>query len=158
MKDFGAKKYEKVCTQGLIKYYGGKDDEMFVAMVGMSCAEIDNINPLGFLQKKLIHSLSARETASYFASLVLQKRLLYQFMIDDIDMRNLSLPTSEHLLSKIFESISHGEYDVIIEKPKMIKITLEDKTLMLSISDDEEIKILVDEYVDGALSVRHWYQ
>ena len=156
--DFGKKNYKKVCKEGLKKYYGGKEDEMFVAMVGLSCAEVDNINPLGFLQKKLVQSLSARETASYFSSLVLQKRLLYQFMIDDIDMSNLSLPLSEHILSKIFEKISHNEYEIIINSPKMIKIELESKTLMISISDDEVIKILVDEYVDGDLKIRHWYQ
>lgn len=158
VKEFEHKKYEKVCTEGLKKYYGGKEDEMFVAMVGLSCAEVDNINPLGFLQKKLVHSLSARETASYFSSLVLQKRLLYQFMIDNIDMSNLSLPISEHILSKIFEKVSAGEYEVIILKPKMIKIELETRTLMISISDDEVIKILVDEYENGELMVRHWYQ
>lgn len=155
---FRAGDYELVCREGLETYYGGRNDEMFVIMVGTACARIDNINPLGMLQRNLVSTASARETASYFATLVLQKRLLYQFMIDHTAITSLHLPYSNHILSIVFERIANGSYTWVSDAPKMIKVFDGDKSMIISVSDDEPKKILIDEYQGDTLVKRRWFQ
>ncbi len=156
--DFKAGKYNRVCEKGSRLFYAGYTDENFVSLVGISCAKVDRINILGMLQRSLVNSTSSRENASYFSSLILQKRLIYQFMIDDIDLSELKLPSSRHLLSRIFEKLSSNEYQVLSKHPKLIEIEDRGQKIIISVSDDEPIKVLVDEYTAKGELKRHWYQ
>lgn len=158
INDFKAEKYSRVCEKGMREYYGGYTDENFVSLVGVACAKVDRINILGMLQRSQVESKDARENASYFASLILQKRLIYQFMIDDLSLKNLRLPASSHLLSRVFEKLSANEYTVLSTSPKLIELNDNGRKIMLSTSDDEPIKVLVDEYSDEGVLKRHWYQ
>lgn len=158
IQDFKQKKYDAVCQDGLKYYYGGRQDEMFISLVGISCANVDNINPLGQMQSKLVSSKESRETSSYFASLILAKRLIYQFMIDDSSLKNLQLPKSSHILSFVFEHLGSGNFTYMSQNPKMIKIEDAGKSVLISISDDEVKKVLIDEYNGAVLNKRHWYQ
>jgi len=158
IKDFKAKKYNKVCEKGSKLYYGGYTDENFVSLVGISCAKVDRINILGMLQRSLVNTAASRENASYFSTLILQKRLIYQFMIDDLDLSHLKLPTSSHLLSRVFEQLSNKNYTLLSSTPKLIEINANGRKFILSVSDDSPKKVLIDEYkADGDLE-RHWYQ
>jgi hypothetical protein len=139
-------------------YYGGYTDENFVSLVGVSCAKVDRINLLGMLQRSLVSSKSSRENASYFSTLVLQKRLIYQFMIDDLDMSRLVLPASTHLLSRVFEQLSAGHYKVLSSSPKLVELDANGRKIILSTSDDEPVKVLIDEYTTEGELERHWYQ
>ena len=158
IEDFKLQKYDQICKEGLQYYYGGRQDEMFTSVVGISCANIDNINPLGPMQAKLVATKQSRETSSYFASLILQKRLIYQFMIDDISLQNLQLPKSSHILSFVFEHLGSGKFVYINKNPKMIKIDDAGKSVLISVSDDEIKKVLVDEYDGAILTKRHWFK
>lgn len=158
LEDFKLQKYDLVCKEGLKQYYNGKQDEMFVSLVGISCANVDNINPLGTMQAKLVSSKEARETSSYFASLILQKRLIYQFMLDETSLQNLELPKSGHILSFVFEHLGNGKFVYINKSPKMIKIDEKGKSVLISLSDDEVKKVLIDEYDGAILTKRHWFQ
>jgi len=139
-------------------YYGGYKDENFVSLVGVSCAKIDSINILGMLQRSLVSSEPSRENASYFSTLILQKRLIYQFMIDDLDISELKLPTSSHLLSRVFEKLSKNDYQTLSKEPKLIEIDDNGRKIILSVSDDDPIKIMVDEYTAAGELQNHWYQ
>lgn len=139
-------------------YYGGYTDENFVSLVGVSCAKVDRINLLGMLQRSLVGSKSSRENASYFSTLILQKRLIYQFMIDGLDVANLTLPASTHLLSRVFEQLSAGNYKVLSTSPKLVELDANGRKIILSLSDDEPVKVLIDEYTTGGELERHWYQ
>ncbi len=158
IEDFKAQKYDEVCDKGMALYYGGYTDENFVSLVGVSCAQVDRINLLGMLQRSLVSSKSSRENASYFSTLILQKRLIYQFMIDDMDVSRLVLPTSTHLLSRVFEQLSAGRYKVLSTSPKLIELDANGRKIILSLSDDEPIKVLIDEYTTEGELERHWYQ
>ena len=158
IEDFKDKKFSNVCQEGLEYYYGGRQDEMFVTLVGIACANVDNINPLGTIQAKLVSTKEARENASYFTSLLLAKRLIYQFMIDDISLKHLQLPKSNHILSFVFEHLSSGDFVYLSKDPKMIKIDDENKSVLISVSDDEVKKVLIDEYEGSTLKKRHWFQ
>jgi len=158
IEDFKAQKYNKVCEKGSRLYYGGYTDENFVSLVGISCAKVDRINVLGMFQRSLVGSEASRENASYFSTLILQKRLIYQFMIDDVDLSDLKLPTSTHLLSRVFGYLSDGKYKVLSSSAKLLEIDADGKRIILSVSDDEPKKVLIDEYKPTGELERHWYQ
>lgn len=158
INDFKAKKYNKVCEKGSKLYYGGYTNENFVSLVGISCAKVDRINILGMFQRSLVLSDASRENASYFSTLILQKRLIYQFMIDDLNLCDLKLPSSRHLLSRVFEQLSNANYKLLSPSPKLVEINANGRKYILSVSDDTPQKVLIDEYkADGSLE-RHWYQ
>lgn len=158
INDFKAEKYNKVCEKGSALYYGGYTDENFVSLVGVSCAKVDRINVLGMFQRSLVSTKSSRENASYFSTLILQKRLIYQFMIDGLALNNLKLPTSNHLLSRVFEQLNAGQYKTLSESPKLVEITEHGRRIILSVSDDEPKRVLIDEYTTTGELERHWYQ
>ncbi len=158
VSQYKAGKYRSVCNKGMSAYYSGKRDEHLLALTGMACAKIDSINILGSLQRHLVNSPAMRNSATYFSTLLLQKRLIYQFMLDDINITNLQLPKNEHILSTVFEHLSLGDFKRLGGETKMIKITEGEKIIFLSISDDKPVRVLVDEYKGASLLQRHWYQ
>ena len=158
IKDFKAKKYNRVCERGMSAYYGGYSEENFVSLVGVSCAKVDRINLLGMLQRSLVKTKESRETSSYFSTLIIQKRLIYQFMIDDLALDHLKLPSSNHLLSRVFDQLSLKNFRVLSTSPKLVEINDNGRRVILSLSDDEPIKVMMDEYSHTGELTRHWYQ
>ncbi len=158
IEDFKAKKYNQVCERGMSAYYGGYNEENFVSLVGVSCAKVDRINLLGMLQRSLVQTKESRETSSYFSTLIIQKRLIYQFMIDDLALDHLKLPSSNHLLSRVFDQLSLKNFRVLSTSPKLVEINDNGRRVILSLSDDEPIKVMMDEYSYTGELTRHWYQ
>jgi len=71
--------YEKVCSYEVTAIYETyTDNEEFVNMYGHACVETDmisrTVNPIN----KLIRSPQTRANAVYFATVLYQKKLLYQ--------------------------------------------------------------------------------
>lgn len=158
INDFKAEKYAQVCSKGMKAYYGGYTDENFVSLVGVSCAKVDRINLLGMLQRSLVKTKESRENSSYFSTLILQKRLVYQFMVDDLNVEHLKLPSSNHLLSQVFDQLSAGNYKVLSTSPKLVELDDKGRKVILSLSDDVPVKVLIDEYKENGELERHWYQ
>lgn len=148
--------YAEVCKKGVISYYKGQNEPHFAAMVGMACAKVDEINPLGALQRGLVDTPALRRTATYFSTLVLAKRLLYQHFIDGVDIAAYRLPKYDHILSNVYDHVSRGEYKKI--SAGMIRIDDKGKQIFVSVSDDDPVRILVDEYDGAKLVHRHWFQ
>lgn len=148
--------FSQVCKLGMREYYSGNQEPHFAAMVGMACAKSDAINPLGSLQRSLVETPALRSSATYFSTLVLAKRLLYQYFIDGIDLGGFTLPRYEHVLSVVFDHVARGDFKRM--GPRMIRIEAGERSLLVSVSDDKPEKILVDEYLGAKLLYRHWYQ
>jgi hypothetical protein len=158
VKSFGDRDFKTVCQDGMRKYDGGNRDEDFLGMVGVACAEIDYINPLAVLQKSLRSTKAGRNNASYFATLILQKKLLYQFMIDDVDLGYLRVPDTNHILSIVFKYLVLKQYKVISENPKSLEIEDGDRKIKLNVSNDNPQKVIVDIYKGGNKIGSHWYR
>jgi hypothetical protein len=47
---------------------------------------------------------------------------------------------------------------VLSKRPKLIEINDHGRKIIVSISDDEPIKVLIDEYTSSGELKRHWYQ
>ena len=152
--DYKAENYKKVCIYGTV---ANSKDEAVLSLIANACLKIDSINPLGTIIKKLVSTPKYRENASYFATIVLQKKLIYQFMNDGIDLSNLRLPRTSYLLSVVFENLAKKNYKIIDKKTNKIKIVLKNETYILWRSNSKPTKIYIDEYRDGVLFKHHWY-
>lgn len=154
LRDYEAKNYEKVCADGSALLIKNDKNENILTAIGDACAKVDAINPLGNVVKNLISTPENRESGSYFATLVLQKKLIYQFMHDGINLKELRLPRTEHVLSRVFEELAKGNYTTV-ETRIEIKTPVMDYVLWLS--DDMPKKVYIDETKNGKLIKRHWY-
>jgi hypothetical protein len=158
VKAFQEKKFKIVCQQGMKKFNNGNRDENLLGMIGVACAEIDYINPLADLQKYLRSTKAGRNNASYFATLILQKKLFYQFMLDDIDLGYLRVPDTNHILSVIFRNLVLKNYTIISKKPKKIEIEDDGKLIKIYVKNTRPKKVIVDIYQDGRKISSHWYR
>ena len=148
--------YQKVCSVWPELIIAQEKDENLHTAVGDACAKEDAINSLCNIIRHLVSTKEHRESGSYFATLVLQKKLIYQFMLDGTSLKDLKLPKTEHLLSKVFENLSAGNYvidaekNVIIQTPQMIYV--------LWLDDSKPQKVYIDEMKDEkTLLKRHWF-
>ena len=158
VKAFQDKKFKVVCQNGMKKFKNGNRDENVLGMIGVACAEIDYINPLADLQKYLRSTKAGRNNASYFATLILQKKLFYQFMLDDIDLGYLRVPDTNHILSVIFRNLFLKNYKVISKKPKRIEIHDNGKLMKIYVKNTRPKKVIVEVYQNGKMISSHWYR
>ncbi len=154
LRDYEAKQYEKVCSQGNIFLIKNEKNENILTAIGDACAKVDTINPLGNVVKNLISTPENRESGSYFATLVLQKKLIYQFMLDGINLKELRLPRTEHVLSRVFEELVKGNYTT---KDKKIEIKTPVMDYLLWVVEENPAKVYIDELKNEKLVNRHWY-
>jgi hypothetical protein len=154
LRDYEAKNFDKVCNEGNAFILKNDKNEQILVAIGDACSRVDSINPLGNISKNLVSTKEYRESGSYFATLVLQKKLIYQFVQDNINLKELKLPRTNHVLSKVFEQLSKGNYEVV---DKRIEITTPEMNYLLWLSDDDPKKVYIDENKDGKLVKRHWY-
>ncbi|MDD3344423.1 MAG: hypothetical protein PHR87_12715 [Sulfurospirillaceae bacterium] len=157
LKDYEAGRFEKVCDDGAIFYMRNDKNENILTAIGDACARVDSINPLAAIVKNLISTKEFRESGSYFATLVLQKKLIYQFMNDNINLKELRLPRTNHVLSRVFENLATDNYKVVDEGLRKIEISTPEMDYVLWLSSDDPKKVFIDEYKNGKLLQRHWY-
>jgi len=154
IKEYQAKKYKDVCINSAVFYKNAEKNEKILSIIGDACARVDYINPLGYIVRGLISTPEFRENGSYFATLVLQKKLIYQFMNDGIDLRNLRLPRSDHTLSVVFENLVKKSYE---SKDGKIVIKTDSKEYRVWITDSKKRVVHVEEYIDNKKIKTHWY-
>ena len=154
IKDYQAKKYKEVCLKSSTSNLIRTKDENMLSMIGDACAKVDYINPLAHVIRGLISTPEFRENGSYFATLVLQKKLIYQFMNDGINLKNLRLPRSNHTLSIVFENLAKNNYT---KEEGKIAIKIDSKKYIVWITDEKKRVVHVDVYEYGQKIKSHWY-
>jgi len=151
-------KYKKVCVDGLKLFNRGYKNEQFLSIIGDACAKTDSIYALSQLQNSLIKTEQGRTNASYFSTLVLQKKLIYQFFVDNLDLGYLVLPQTGHILSILFDSIVTKKYKVLSENPKKIEFTRDSKKVIAYVDSRKDIKkVIVKIYSGKKLVKTHVY-
>lgn len=142
------------CRIGREIYRSGMKDEKILIAIGQSCAEDDYINFIGVLQQRLGESAESRRAAVYFSTLLLQKRLISQYMSEGTDLSLYTLPKTEHILSLTFEAIKNNNYTLVSQSPKHLRIGDEDNYLDLYVKK----KIYIDVYRDREKIQKHRYR
>ena len=156
VRDYKRGQYKKVCLYGSKKIYSIKNEQI-LSLIGDACIRVDYINPLGDVVKGLFSTKNFRENGSYFATILLQKKLIYQFMNDGIDISDLRLPRTSYVLSIVFENLAKKNYKVLNKSPKKIEIDLGSKKYIVWLKIGKLPKVYIGEYEDGKLTKEHWY-
>ena len=155
---YKSEKYKKACVNGAKLFHRGYKNEAFLSIIGDACAKTDYIYALSQLQNSLIKTESGRMNASYFATLVLQKKLVYQFFLDNLELGHLVLPQTGHILSILFEHIIKKDFTTLTHSPKKIGFSEGTKNIVAYIISDKKIKkVVVEVYKDKKLVNTHTY-
>jgi len=152
------KKYEDVCNIGFnnFKYYRG--DEEYISLYAFACLKSDYIDRLSIPTAMLKFSREARSNSAYFSVILMQKKLLYHALIDNYDISTLKLPTTDYVLSKVFDlyvklNIKEQRAFYLFEDEDDKKLTYK----LYVVKDDRLSKIVIEEYYDSVTIKRHVY-
>lgn len=102
-KFYKQENYLEACNIGMRNFKQFNNDEEFVSLYGFSCLKSDYIDRLATPITKLKFTKEARLNGSYFSIILMQKKLLYHAMIDNLDLSEFNFPTTDHILSKVFD-------------------------------------------------------
>ncbi len=151
-------KYMRACNIGHDSFLKNKKDEEYVTLYAYSCLKADYINrlarPIGVLRS----TKEARFNSAYFSVILMQKKLLYYSMIDDFDISSLKLPSSDHILSRIFNM--YIDASRIGQKPPFNFTDKKDPNLsykLYLIKEDNIQKVVIDELYNSKLITKHKY-
>lgn len=149
--------YATACDKGMQHYFTHRKKEPhFVAMVGMACAKSDMINWLGVLQRYLVQSPPLRSTATYFTTLLLDKRLLYQHFVDGVPVEGFRIPLYDHILSTVMDRMSRGDYEK--DGNGTVRMTTREGMIEIRITEDQPPKLMVFERNATDVVRSHWYR
>ncbi len=151
-------KYENVCSIGFNNFNNFKQDEEFVSLYAFSCLNSDYIDRLAIPIALLKFTPEARANSAYFSVILMQKKLLYHALVDNYNLSVLELPTTDYVLSKVFDLYTNlGEH-----APRAFYL-FEDKnnkklTYKLYLNKDEKLsKIVIEEFYDTMIVKQHIY-
>lgn len=110
LNDYQDKHYAQACIEGstIVKSFRG--DELFINAVANACIQSDIIDLLPTPIVLLKQTESARQNASYYATILFQKKLLYHALIDHVDISGIRVPKVDYVLSTVFDRFVRGDY------------------------------------------------
>jgi len=152
------KKYEEVCQIGFDNFKQNKRDEEFVSLYAFACLNSDYIDRLAVPTAVLKFSREARANSAYFSVILMQKKLLYHALVDNYDLSEFRFPTTDYVLSKVFDLYSklnthEPRAFYLFEDPNDSKLTYK-----LYLSRDYKLnKIVIEEFYDTITIKRHVY-
>ena len=150
--------YAKACTVGYDYFKKYKKDEAYVSLYAFSCLKSDYIDRLSQPITSLKYSPEARKNAAYFSIILMQKKVLYYALIDGYELSQFKFPTTDYVLSKVFDLYSqlpkHQQKKFYILKDP------HDSQLIykLYVMKQHNInKMVIEEYYDTIKIKRHIY-
>jgi len=152
------KKYEKVCRMGFDNFNKNSRDEEFISLYAFACLNSDYIDRLAIPVAMLKFSKESRSNSAYFSVILMQKKLLYHALQDNYDLSTLKLPTTDYILSKVFDLYSKLK----INEPRAFYLFEDENdkklTYKLYLSKDENVKkMVIEEFYDTITIKRHVY-
>lgn len=150
--------YAQACALGIQNFKPIQPNEASTSLYAFSCLNADQIDRLNTPIKTLTQSSEARANASYFSLLIMQKKLFIQALYDNYPLKQLKLPSSSHLLSKIFDLYCKNPQsnNAIKEYPDPSNPRQSYKLYTIQVNTVKTFAI--DEYYDKILVKHHVYQ
>jgi len=151
-------KYNDVCSIGFNNLYAHSKDEEFVSLYAFSCLKSDYIDRLAIPITMLKFTQESRSNAAYLSVILMQKKLLYHALLDGYDISELKLPTTDYVLSKVFDL-----YAQLQKHDPRIFYIFEDEndhklTYKLYLSKDKRVKkMVIEEFYETTMLKQHIY-
>jgi len=147
------KKYEKVCSMGFDNFNRNNKDEEFISLYAFACLNSDYIDRLAIPIAMLKFSKESRSNSAYLSVILMQKKLLYHALQDNYNLSTLKLPTTDYVLSKVFNLYSKLEK----HEPRAFYLFEDESdnklTYKLYLSKDEKLnKMVIEEFYDEGSS------
>jgi len=136
--------YQKACKVGREMITVLQKDEKIISLVGQACLKSDFIEALALANHRLRDSKETRADAVAFSSVVLQKKLIYQFMYDNADISTMYLPIVDHPLSHTFVAIRDANYKTESQNPKIITFKKDDKRYKVFIDKADKGRVIIE--------------
>jgi len=158
-KLYEKQEYEEGCDYGAKYYTKNIDNEKYLTFYGLSCLETNSLNRLAQPMVKLGETKELRETASYFATILLQKQLMRQFLLDGKELGNLKLPKTDFVLSRIFNLFVKKEYKLKEETYILTDIDKNSIRYEVYIKESKKNKnyMIIDIYHNDKFTKRYQY-
>ncbi|MEA2100624.1 MAG: hypothetical protein U9P72_10900 [Campylobacterota bacterium] len=152
------KKYVQTCNIGFKGFNKFKNDEKFVSLYAFACLKSDFIDRLSIPITRLKLSKESRANASFFSIILMQKKLLYYALIDNYDIASLNLPSTDYVLSKVFDlyvklGVDDKRKVYLFEDEKDNRITYK----LFLVKTDKVYKMVIEEFYDKITVKRHIY-
>ena len=151
-------RYEEVCNIGFSNFGRYSKDEDFLSLYAFGCLKSDFIDRLSLPISLLKYTKEARANSAYFSVILMQKKLLYHALVDNYKLANYKLPTTNYILSKIFDYYTAlGEHE-----PRNFYLFDDKNNPKLSyklylVKDSVPYKMVIEEYYDNSLVKKHTY-
>ena len=161
-KQYENQEYQKACDYGR-KYLfknANIDNEKYLTLYGLSCLETDKIERISIPMIHLKTTKNFRANASYFSTILLQKNLLFQALIDKKSIKDLHLPSTTFVLSKIFNLFIEEKFILNNGVYKFEDNTKENVKYQLYIEETKKDKkyMIIDIYKDEKFTHRYRYE
>lgn len=158
LSQYQNKQYKEACNLGFNNFSEFSKDEEYISLYAFSCLNADYIDRLSVPIAKLKFSQESRSNAAYFSIIFMQKKLLYHAMLDNYDISSLNMPTTNHVLSKVFDlysKVKKNEHKNLYifedEKDNQLKYKL------YLLKDDKIDKIVIEEFYNSISIKKHIY-
>ena len=155
-KYVNSKNYVKACRYGKQIFASGERDEKIISVIGQICLKADFIDTTSALQSRLRKTKEARINAVVFSSVLLQKRLIYQFMYDGTDISTLALPVSNHPLSDTFVAIRDNSFKQISDAPKVIEFQKNSKKYKVYIDYNDKGRVIIEILENNKITIHRY--
>ena len=151
-------RYEDVCNIGFGNFSRYAKDEDFLSLYAFGCLKSDFIDRLSLPISLLKYTKEARANSAYFSVILMQKKLLYHSLVDGYELSDYKLPTTDYILSKIFDYyVALGKHQprnfYLFSDEGNPKITYK----LYLVKESVPYKIVIEEYYDNALVKKHIY-
>lgn len=149
--------YKKVCKKGFDYFWKYKKNEKFISIYAFGCLKADYIDRLVVPIAALKKTKEARANATYFSVILMQKKMLYQALVDNYKIQDLKLPTTNYILSKVFdmyvkEQDEHRDFYIFQDKDnKNLKYKL------YILKNKKISKMIIEEYLNNKRVKQHIY-
>lgn len=160
-KLYEKQEYDKACDYAVKYFYKkrNKNSEQYLTLYGLSCLETDKIYRIATPMLRLKATKDSRANAAYFSTILLQKELLFQALVDNVPLTGLTLPHTNFIISKIFKLYVEKEYAL---KEDVYTFKDQKKTQMkyqLYIEESKKEKfMIIDSYKDDKFIHRYRYK
>lgn len=151
-------KYAEACQSGDAVLQEYINDEEFISLYAFSCLNADQIDKLSVPIISLKNTPESRANAAYFSVILMQKKLLMHALTDQYDLKPIKLPTTEYVLSTVFDLFSNDTAPKEKHRYNYNDPKDANKSYRLFVSKSgPSPKMIIEEYYDKIMTKRHIY-